>query len=179
MNIRVRDLKVYIVFYLLLVVCVAYSQYSNEVLQVFHNKAVGFVVSNSQKAGGNPLELGNVVFYFSEKPIVNFVPERKSKEKKGKKVFIFPKAGLKSKICQNSVKQINTVSGVGYSLKIEKVTLPIEGVKLSITYDPGSVKIDYKMFESVANKQGVIFSFYNKKLINKIKNKENNVLCIV
>jgi len=191
MKVKINNIKACGVLCLLLTTFVAYSQYCNEVLKVFHNKNVelllndkkpGYDKANSgdnKEPGCDNLELGSVVFYFSKKPIVNFVPERNSDAKNIKKVFIFPKATLKGNYCQTNVKKINDSYGVGYSLKIEPIKLPIEGVKLSITYDPTIVKIDYKTFESIGDQQGVIFSFYNKRVINRIKNKEYSVLCIV
>jgi len=180
MKVKRDIIKLCSVFCLLLSVCVMHSQYCNEMLQVFHNKQKVNVSKHSQESDYDNLELGNVVFYFAQKPIVNFVPERNIHDvKNSTKVFIFPKAILKNSSCFSSVKKVNDSFGLGYSLKIEKITVPIEGLKLSITYDSDRVEINYKTFESIANEQGVIFNFYNKQLINKIKNKEDNVLCIV
>jgi len=168
MEINVNEVILCKIFCLLISSSMLCAQYHNEVLKVLHNKNVEHVARDNAFQYDN-IELGTVIFYFSQKPIVNFVPERSQDKKQAQKIFIFPKAVLKNSY--NS-------QGAGYSLKIESIKLPIEGVKLSITYDPNIVDFDYNVFESIANEKGVVFNFYNKQLIEKIKNKEDSVLCI-
>ncbi|MFC1841932.1 hypothetical protein ACFLYA_02565 [Candidatus Dependentiae bacterium] len=150
------------------------SKIASEIIHISHD--------NMQDLDADRLELGKVVFYFSGKPIVNFVPSirRNSKNKlfKSKKVFIFPKASIKDVLYDQLAKNINQ-KNPGYALKIKKIIRPIDGVKLSISYDPELVAVEYKNFQSLHNDQGVEFNFYNKKLINKIKRCEDNVLYMV
>lgn len=176
---KVHKIKHVGLFLLCLSVHMICGQYCNEVISVLHDNRV-FVDKKEKSAeqSSGHITLGTVIFYFSKKPIVSFVPERGQDVDKTQKVFIFPKTTVKNSYCKSSIREVNNTFGKGYSMKIEQIKLPIDGVKVSILYNPKIVDFNYKIFESVADKKGVVFNFYNKKLIDKIKSKDDNVLCI-
>lgn len=154
----------------------------NNILNVFHHTGGANSTYDSvlPKGTAQNLELGNLVFYFENKPIVNFVPDReKSDNTSGissgmaSKVFIFPYSQIKD---EKLVSKINNDTGLGYKLKIERVTSPVKGVKITFLYDLSAVAFDYKFFDSIGNHKGVVFSFYNKNLIEKLKNLDDRIL---
>ena len=49
----------------------------NQLVNVLHHKGKNSARAAHTADAMSSMELGNVVFYFSGKPIVNFVPERK------------------------------------------------------------------------------------------------------
>lgn len=124
----------------------------------------------------NNLELGNLVFYFDSKPVINFIPERDQKninpDGKTQKTFIFPYAQIKD---DKLIKKVNSETGKGYKLKVERVNTPIKGLKVTLLYDE-SVFLDYKFFDSISGHKGIVFNFYNKNLIDKLKNLDDRVL---
>ncbi|MFC1842272.1 hypothetical protein ACFLYU_01305 [Candidatus Dependentiae bacterium] len=160
---------------ILLVGCAftVYARTLNQIIKISHHKGVNLKVS-SDKSGD--IQLGNVIFYFSQKPIVNFVPEREKGGKTVKKVFIFPYAEIKDK---KWVQKINDERLNAYKLNIEKINKPIKGVKFTFTYNPQEVVFDYKFFDSMSDCKGVVFNFYNKNIVNKLKYLDDRVLRIV
>jgi len=122
------------------------------------------------------MELGSMKFYFSEQPIINFVPTKQRPGGKRQAVFIFPRAKVDEKIFGTIVNNINKQKSRYYDICIERIKKPIEGIRLLITFDPNQVTFEYKFFESIKSEQGIIFSFYNRKLLNVLQSKEFYVL---
>jgi len=147
---------------------------ANQLVSVLHRKGVG----GSYKLGN--LELGKVTFCFTEKPEVNLLPLRESRtdNAKVKQVFIFPHAQIRdNKLVEaiNLAKAVNREKYGLYKLRIEKIKRPVQGVRFSFAYDPDKVTFNYDVFDSI-NDKSVVFHFYDKQVINKIKYKDDSVL---
>lgn len=157
------------------------AQKLNSIVNIFHHVVSNNSYDNELKLVNQVpdynLELGNLVFYFENKPIINFVPEREKNINvnggMASKIFIFPYAQIKD---EKLLKKSNTEIGCGYKLKIERVSNPIKGVKVTFFYDLNAVAFDYKFFDSISNYKGVVFNFYNKNLIEKLKNLDDKIL---
>jgi len=152
------------------------NSFSHEIAKVFHHKS-GIELKNDITSD---IELGNVVFYFVKKlkkPIINFIPMKNSTNLSQKAAtFIFPKATIKDAVCQKMIKRINRETGHGYALRIEKIKVPIDGIRLTIQYDPKKVSFRYTFCKSIGNYEGVIFSFYNEYLINKLEQRADDIV---
>jgi len=122
------------------------------------------------------MELGTFRFYFSNKPIINLVPQKDAVVEQKKISFIFPKTKCKDRACKKMINKVNDLDSLDFNLQIKDVKTPIDGIQLLITYDPKKVTFVYDFFESVGAKQGVVFKFYNKSLVENIQNKYDTVL---
>jgi len=128
------------------------------------------------KKKNDQLELGSFIFYFSKKPIVNLVPVREMDIGFKKLSFVFPKAKFKDSDCGKVINDINNINSFDFNLKISKIEKPIDGIKLVVTYDPNKVAFNYDFFDPINFKGGIVFKFYNKNLMDNIKNQNDAVL---
>jgi len=130
------------------------------------------------------IDLGKVVFYFSEDPLINRLPS--AQEHKGQNEvqteFIVPMAQAQSAEAKTMLKKLNASSGPLYDGKplykvnVEHVTRPTQGLKVSISYDAQRVRYDMKSFDSISNQKGLVIRFYNQALLNEIQKRGTNVL---
>lgn len=178
-----------IMYYLVFVFCFSLCSFLglncvqkfNNIVNIFHHAGINSLSNDNElhltnKALDYSLELGNLVFYFEDKPVVNFVPEREKNINMtgmASKIFIFPYAQVKD---EKLFKKTNTETGCGYKLKIERVSSPIKGIKVTFFYDVNTISFDYKFFDSIGNYKGVVFNFYNKNLIEKLKSLDDKIL---
>jgi len=188
-----KDVKrVLVIFLMNIFLSLSSKVPKNEIVKVLHHKGIDQLYINKKDKhlyvdkAGKPLfeknmELGNVIFYFSGKPIVNFVPERKKSKLNNKKqdnlitkVFIFPYAHIKDARMVNFINDDR--HNKNYSLRIEKINLPIKGVKFSLTYNPNNIVFDYNFFDSISNFKGVVFNIYNKRLRDRLQVIEDTIL---
>lgn len=156
------------------------AQKFNQVVNIFHHVGEKNAVYQknlqnlqSQNTDFNNIELGNLVFYFESKPVVSFIPDREKDGALSKKVFIFPFAQIKD---DKLLKKINDAPARGYKLLLERISSPIKGIKLTFFYDLDKIAFDYKFFDSINNHKGVVFNFYNKSLIDKLRNLDDRIL---
>lgn len=127
----------------------------------------------------NPLkmQLGMLAFYFEKEPMVHFIPDR---TKKNSMLFFFPQTTISKDLYNSFMSTIDAHNQAqnqdSFTIQCEKVKKPIEGIRLIINYDTHSVIVDKKMVRSRALEPGVVFNFYNKKLLDNLKNKTKSVL---
>ncbi|MCL4229933.1 N-acetylmuramoyl-L-alanine amidase [Candidatus Dependentiae bacterium] len=124
--------------------------------RVFHH--VGDVEKPEQ---AKRLELGKVVFYFDQKPLVSKGRSINQDERVQLELF-FPRAHFKE---GKITKEIQHVAGM-YSVFLEQVAT---GVKCIISFDPQYVMFDYDSFSSISERPAVNLHFFNKLLLNKMK----------
>ena len=116
------------------------AQKFNNIVNIFHHYGNNNLSHDNElhlvnKAPDYNLELGNLVFYFESKPVINFIPEREKNINMtgmASKIFIFPYAQVKD---EKLFKKTNMETGCGYKLKIERVSSPIKGIKVTFFYD--------------------------------------------
>ena len=140
----------------------------NQLHKVFHHQGPD---KENKAASGQALDidLGKVVFYFSEEPTMNPLPTSLDKDT-SEMVFFLPKTAL----AQGAQKLIER--SPFYSIRVEDVHKPIDGVKVFVSYDPKKVQFTYDFFESVSLQKGVKFNFYNKTLIEALQKKNKAML---
>ena len=148
-----------------------YAQESslNQLMKVFHHQG-----SCTDKTKN--IELGSVVFYFSQKPEVNTLQsaDKKRNATQEKVVLFFPKAKGISDEVKDMIQHFNNVKGLHYTTRLEWVKKPTDGLMLTITYDPQEVSMKYATFDTIGGKRpqpGIIFHFYNQALVNNIQQK--------
>jgi len=144
----------------------------NQLNKVFHHKG-----QERDDNSAHRITLGKVVFYFSRKPEVHPLSQ-KIKEVEGNKkmVFFFPMTEVKSAECKKMIKQLNAAEDTVYSVNLEVVTKPIKGVKFILTFNPNNVVFEYDAFQSITLQKALVFTFYNKKLLDQLEKKKNAVL---
>lgn len=121
------------------------------------------------------MQLGRVTFYFEQEPLVNCMPHR---EEKNSMVFFFPQATISKEMHAAFLHALSKEEGGFFTVHCEKVKKPIEGIRLAINYDAHKVVIDKNSFRSSNLEPGVAFSFYNKVLLDRLKNQTKGVLNI-
>ena len=147
----------------------------NEIVEIVYNRDFGQGVTH--------MELGCVKFYFSGNPIFNYVPERKKKKNRDKKasfatkVFVFPYANIKDMRVANFIN--DDTKNKEFRLTIEKIKAPVQGVKLTVVYNPEKIELDYACCNSTSTVKAVVFNFYNKKLKDKLQIREERILGLV
>lgn len=140
------------------------------------NKVVRVDCDLTHQADPHTMQLGKMTFYFEREPIVNCMP---SKEESNSMVFFFPQASIAKDIHASLMRACSTAQKDNcLTVQCEKVKKPIEGIRLVFTYDAAKVAIDKKTARSLLLEPGVAFSFYNKNLIDRIKNQTKSILNI-
>ena len=148
---------------------------NNKIEKVLLHKGSGnFYKKSNDKDGGftfRDSEIGNIVFYFSKKPIMRIISNNsntlQSKDNVCKS-FMFPQTDMQNIKGKHDIKQWDLDF---YKVKIERVVTPIEGVMLSVSYNSNDVFFYYRCFKAIGNRKGLIFRFYNKKHIDKFGRK--------
>lgn len=138
------------------------------------NKVVRVECDVTHKDDPLKMQFGRVTFYFENEPLVNYMPQR---EEKSSMVFFFPQATITKEMHAAFLQAFNKEGGF-FSLHCEKIKKPIEGIRFAIDYDAHKVVIDKNSFRSSNLEPGVAFSFYNKALLNRLKNQTKGVLNI-
>jgi len=121
------------------------------------------------------MQFGTVIFYFEHDPIVNYIPSR---NKQDSLVFFFPQIAMPASVYHALSHALKIHKNDCIDIQCHRVYKPIEGMELVILYDPDTVIVDRKMLRSSRLEPGVSFNFYNKQLIETLKNKSKGVLNI-
>ncbi|MDR3550393.1 MAG: N-acetylmuramoyl-L-alanine amidase [Candidatus Babeliales bacterium] len=155
-------------------------QKNAQLQKVFHHQAA----MPHKVATAKVIELGSIVFYFSHTPIINTLSSGVIKKGGSQElVLFFPKAtGTSDEIKQ--IQSINNLESVPYSVKLETVKKPTDGLRFSIAYDPKKVGVKYDFFDFIGGHRpqpGVRFQFYNQELLHELSAKTDrsmlNVAC--
>lgn len=148
----------------MLVLCgVACAAPANVIEQVFYHQ-------------GNPkhphhIELVSLVFYCKEDPIMNVLPDRQSQAEKVNHVFFFPQMQAQAQLFD----KVNRIQTEDYSCRMEKVKTPIDGIRLTISYNPSKIVSRYELFDSIKAQKGVVFRFFNNSLIDTLRSQIKEV----
>lgn len=123
------------------------------------------------------LEAGNFTFYFVKKPMIKFskVDQNDTHEEK---VFFFPNVVLEGREVKSAIEQMS--KGYDhYSIHALLTEKPLRGMQIIIRYDKRKIVLAYEEFESIDLRNGVIFTLYNKNLIQKLHAKKNKSVLVV
>lgn len=173
MKYKMKQKLILVIFVIVSVHTIQGAHQYNQLNKVFHH----FVTINEEERTNLPLELGKVVFYFSRDPIVNERTKKiDDKHAATKAVFFFPTIDVKSAECKQMIKRLNKIQSPSYTIKVVIVEKPEKGISLIITYNAERVDFSYSSFESIGLQKGIVFTFYNKALINQLKNANSTIL---
>ncbi len=143
----------------------------NQLCKIFHHE-----LHNTQNVPNSlSIELGKIVFYFSKEPACRLLTDNKVKGKK-ELTFVFPSTHIKAKECLAALESIKACRNKWYSLNYEVVSKPDSAIKLSIVFDPLAIEMSYDTFESIGLYKGLVFTFYDRKLLERIKTNENPLI---
>jgi len=157
----------------LIVVCIVtgffglfLSAEPNQLCKIFHHGSFeDQLMHNSDVI----LEIGKVVFYFSKEPEVRLLANRKLNGQNQEMTFFFPLTVVQQGECTKMLQSLCTVAHSLYSIAVEQVNKPVVGLRFSIKYNPQKIEITYDSFDSIGLYRGLVFTLYNKKLLEKIK----------
>ncbi len=125
---------------------------------------------------GHYLEAGNLILYFTKKPVVNLL-KTDQKNTYEERTFFFPQVMLKRKELKTEIERMNREYG-NYTIHVVLVKKPMNGVQISVRYDRHKIALAYEEFESIGLKNCVIFRLYNKEVIKKLRSNKNKPVLI-
>lgn len=140
----------------------------NEVQKIFHHQGT---LDNNKPS----IELGKIVFYFSQEPIINRLPSLTD----GTTVTLFFPGTKLSREAGMALTALASDNNSLYQLKCASVTKPIKGIKCDINFDPAQVSFEYSLFDSIKLNKGLVFRFFNKQLLDAMSKQERSVLRVV
>jgi N-acetylmuramoyl-L-alanine amidase len=120
-----------------------------------------------------------VVCYFDHEPLCNFMPET---EKKGDEIgrckanFFLPLTSLANNEARQMMQKVNNTIRNNYSIQMAEVKKPVNGIQVTIEYNPEKVTCDYSSCDTITMQKGLVFSFHNKPNLDEINEKTNFVL---
>ena len=138
------------------------TQQHNEMTKVFYHQS--------------PMS-DKLVCYFTQDPVCNRVP---SKSKEGSEVkatmqFFMPMTAETTE-AKTMIKKIQAQKKPHYSITFNEVSKPINGVALTIHYNPQKIVCNYESFDAINTHKGLIFSFHNKEALQTLKLKTDGLL---
>lgn len=142
---------------------------TNELVKIFHHQGNNSTLTPS-------IELGKVVFYFKQEPVINQLPN--SKQDDSQITLFFPTMKASHEVLP-SLTALNSANNPYYTVFLEEVTKPIKGIKCTISFDPGRVSFDYSTFDSIKMNKGIVMRFFNKPMLELINKQDRSVLKVV
>lgn len=144
------------------------NQQSNQLNKVYHHE----MLCDASKNNSSELELGSLVCYFSQSPVINSLTNRNGADKKGKDLaFFFPQAVVSSAEAKRAIERINKENKTLYAIRFEEVKKPVPGIKLHLSFDADLVSMNYEMFDSIGQQKGIVFKFFNQKTLKNLAGK--------
>ena len=139
----------------------------NQLNKVYHHQMTDGL-GQSQHAA---IELGSLVCYFSAAPVINSLSKNQKNKQQEDLVFFFPKTAVASSEAKAAIKSLNAHKQSPYTIRFEEVTMPTQGIKLYLSFDPERVSLKYDVFDSIGLQKGVVFRFYNQQVLKELNSK--------
>ncbi|MCX5922055.1 MAG: N-acetylmuramoyl-L-alanine amidase [Candidatus Dependentiae bacterium] len=136
--------------------------------KVFHHRGVA---ANSKVSCAGSIELGSLVLYFSNAPTINNLSPRKNNPEREELVFVVPSVQVVADDVKKMIKDLNSAAADLYSVRIEELGTPTNGIKISMSYNPKKVGMRYELFDSISLQKGVTFRFFNQELLKELNTK--------
>ena len=118
------------------------------------------------------IDIGQLVFYFPKRQMVNQLSEKELPSGKKEHVYFMPQA----EIDKSLLDKVASIALDGLQVRVQEVTAPTRGVQLRLVFDPQKVQIAQHEFDTIGLKKGIMFSFYNKHVLDKLKNRQDLLL---
>ena len=120
------------------------------------------------------IELGNLVFYFGQKPYIE-----NSVVVKGDKTLqiLFLPHVLVSPELNDSLQQLNkSTKDLMYTVQCTPKAHPRKGLEITLVYPTDKIGVSYDHFSSISLQEGVTLRLYNKDLIQRIKEVNKSII---
>lgn len=159
-------------FFIVCLVVITQSALSISLEKIMHHK--NNEIKNMLEA---PLELGKLVFYFSQMPEIKKTVRQTSATSAQVDYFfkdVTATSGVKDLVAQAQKSARNT-----YSFTIQTITKPENGLLLTISYDPTKLFIDTDQFVAIGLQKGFVIYFFNKVLLDTLQNNDEKILSTV
>lgn len=151
-----------VVLFFMLIPAFSWAICTNELTKVYHHYS----------------SLGDkVVCYFSQEPICNRLPVKATQNDQEKtSLVLFMPGTTESVEAKTMIKKIQAAKRPYYSCAFQEVTKPIQGIKLTITYNPKKIVCNYETFDAITANKGIVFSFHNKEVLQELSSKTGQLL---
>lgn len=137
---------------------------NNQITKIFHHQ--GMITDN-------------IVCYLMNDPICNKLansPRNDATKKLESFVIFLPQTQLQSSEVKSMAQKVHNTKRDGYTITFNQVTAPMNGVKISITYDSAKVVCDYQTFNAITGDKGLVISLHNKQMLSKIKSSTDSLI---
>ncbi len=114
------------------------------------------------------LELGKLVLYFSDRADFTLLPIPITQSaQKNQNTYFFPQTKVTAEV-QKAIERIQHTRHAWYSVQISPTQKPIEGIRVTVAYDPTKVEVHDQFFDSIQLNKAIEIIFYNKELKKKL-----------
>lgn len=120
------------------------------------------------------IERATLILYFSQEPTMQTVPLSTSSLVE-KTRFFFPNVQIIDNNVKKAIEELKKAKHPSYRITIESVNKPAVGIMLTIEHD-ASIGLMHEAFDSISLKHGMVFRFYDKKLIKELQAKQLPIL---
>lgn len=122
-----------------------------------------------------------ITFRFNGVPIFNQLPSRPgSEEQEAQQVqeyhFFLPQTVLKGEATKRFVSQMNVTTHTAYNVSLEAVSLPMEGLLLTVKFDPSKVGFQLESGISPKGEPSITLTFHDRTALHAIGSQHNTVL---
>lgn len=112
------------------------------------------------------LEMGTVSLYVTHKPSISVTTKMDGASKQS--IYFMPGVRLQSDQ-KAVVERIERDTDQPYRVHIQEVTIPQQGLQITLTYNPKNIGISYELFDSITLQKGVVFRLLNKQIISRLQ----------
>jgi len=143
----------------------------NQLYKVFHHRV-------EVAPGAVPfLELGKLIFSFSEEPKLDVLQNRSiGPGPMYQRTFFLPMTEIAGPECKEMLAAIERATKTPYKVTFDVVEKPIAGLRFTVVYDHEKVGMTYAFMESTGQQKRLIVTFYDKNQVRKIKDAQGTVL---
>ncbi len=124
------------------------------------------------KNKGPSIDIGQLVFYFSKRQMVNQLSEKNVAGGKKERIYLMPGA----RVDKSLIDRVGAITVDGLLVRTQEVTQPTSGVQVQLIFDPQKIQIAQQEFDTIGLKKGIVFSFYNKQVLKRLENKQDHLL---
>ena len=127
-----------------------------------------------------------IVFYFSEQPICNYIPSKNAVTKENEVVpiaenglveleFFMPVTTLGTRQVQKFVEQLNAVNNDMYRIHVMTAKNKM-GLVCYVAFRPDEIGFQYESFQAVTGKPALSFSFVKRKIMQDLNRSSRPLL---
>lgn len=146
--------------------CCAHMSAVNQLQGIYHHRS-------EAEENRTLLELGKVALYFSAEPQIK---QTEKTQKNMRTVELFFPESVMSPAARSMLATLARTKSPWYSVRITTAHKDPQGITCAISYNTDAVVFTYETCESIKLQKGVVFTFYDKNLLNRIATHNKNIL---